>query len=112
MPGHLHNDFNAATQVNPQFYAFRWITLLLTQEFSFPDVVRLWVRHHRIHEPAGPSLSPLQAFLCSRQPAMWPCHMRVAEPAAHVNVLSRMSLTRNPYCALQIYVQFGDRTRC
>ena len=29
-------------QVNPQFYAFRWITLLLTQEFPFPDTVRLW----------------------------------------------------------------------
>lgn len=29
-------------KVNPQFYAFRWITLLLTQEFPFPDVVRLW----------------------------------------------------------------------
>jgi len=28
--------------VNPEFYAFRWITLLLTQEFKFPDVVRLW----------------------------------------------------------------------
>lgn len=29
-------------QVNTQFYAFRWITLLLTQEFPFPDAVRLW----------------------------------------------------------------------
>ena len=29
-------------QVNPQFYAFRWITLLLTQEFPFPDTVRIW----------------------------------------------------------------------
>jgi Rab-GTPase-TBC domain len=29
-------------QVNPQFYAFRWITLLLTQEFAFPDAMRLW----------------------------------------------------------------------
>ncbi|GAB4814178.1 hypothetical protein N2152v2_001224 [Parachlorella kessleri] len=29
-------------KVNPQFYAFRWITLLLTQEFSFPDSLRLW----------------------------------------------------------------------
>jgi len=28
--------------VNPQFYAFRWITTLLTQEFNFPDVIRLW----------------------------------------------------------------------
>lgn len=29
-------------QVNPQFFAFRWITLLLTQEFPFPDAVRIW----------------------------------------------------------------------
>jgi hypothetical protein len=28
--------------VNPQFYAFRWITTLLTQEFNFPDVIRIW----------------------------------------------------------------------
>lgn len=31
-----------AFQVDPQFFAFRWITLLLTQEFSFPDAVRIW----------------------------------------------------------------------
>lgn len=30
------------SKVNPQFYAFRWITLLLTQEFTFPDSLRLW----------------------------------------------------------------------
>ena len=29
-------------QVDTQFYAFRWITLVLTQEFPFPDVIRLW----------------------------------------------------------------------
>lgn len=29
-------------QINPQFYAFRWITLLLTQEFDFPACLRLW----------------------------------------------------------------------
>jgi hypothetical protein len=29
-------------QVDPQFFAFRWITLLLTQEFPFPDSVRIW----------------------------------------------------------------------
>lgn len=29
-------------QVDPQFYAFRWITLLLTQEFSFHTVLRIW----------------------------------------------------------------------
>lgn len=29
-------------QVNPQFYAFRWITLLLTQEFNFADSLHIW----------------------------------------------------------------------
>lgn len=40
-----------ALQVNPQFYAFRWITLLLTQEFSFPDSLRLW--DTLLSDPAG-----------------------------------------------------------
>lgn len=29
-------------QLKPQFFAFRWITLLLSQEFNLPDVIRLW----------------------------------------------------------------------
>lgn len=29
-------------QVRPEFYAFRWLTLMLTQEFLVPDVLRLW----------------------------------------------------------------------
>ncbi|KAF6156656.1 hypothetical protein GIB67_017792 [Kingdonia uniflora] len=29
-------------KVNPQFYAFRWITLLLTQEFNFSSIIRIW----------------------------------------------------------------------
>ena len=28
--------------LSPQFYSFRWITLLLSQEFELPDVMRLW----------------------------------------------------------------------
>eukprot|EP00216_Chloropicon_sp_CCMP2111_P005275 CAMPEP_0198237356 /NCGR_PEP_ID=MMETSP1446-20131203/3215_1 /TAXON_ID=1461542 ORGANISM="Unidentified sp, Strain CCMP2111" /NCGR_SAMPLE_ID=MMETSP1446 /ASSEMBLY_ACC=CAM_ASM_001112 /LENGTH=146 /DNA_ID=CAMNT_0043919489 /DNA_START=81 /DNA_END=518 /DNA_ORIENTATION=- len=35
---HLHNR----VKIDPQFFAFRWITLMLTQEFHFPDVLRLW----------------------------------------------------------------------
>ncbi|KAK9268537.1 hypothetical protein L1049_001492 [Liquidambar formosana] len=35
-----HLEFT--TKVNPQFYAFRWITLLLTQEFNFNTILRLW----------------------------------------------------------------------
>ncbi|GFO09533.1 TBC1 domain family member 13-like [Plakobranchus ocellatus] len=29
-------------ELKPQFYAFRWITLLLSQEFHLPDVLRIW----------------------------------------------------------------------
>ncbi|KAL1501348.1 hypothetical protein ABEB36_006683 [Hypothenemus hampei] len=28
--------------LKPQYYAFRWITLLLSQEFPLPDVLRIW----------------------------------------------------------------------
>lgn len=26
----------------PQYYSFRWLTLILSQEFPLPDVVRIW----------------------------------------------------------------------
>ena len=31
-----------ALKVAPTFYGFRWITLLMTQEWDLPDVLRLW----------------------------------------------------------------------
>ncbi|GAV68354.1 RabGAP-TBC domain-containing protein [Cephalotus follicularis] len=35
-----HLEFTS--KVEPQFYAFRWITLLLTQEFNFQSIMRIW----------------------------------------------------------------------
>ncbi|XP_022123984.1 TBC1 domain family member 13 isoform X2 [Pieris rapae] len=29
-------------ELRPQYYSFRWLTLLLSQEFSLPDVERIW----------------------------------------------------------------------
>ncbi|XP_037933212.1 TBC1 domain family member 13 isoform X2 [Teleopsis dalmanni] len=29
-------------ELHPQYYSFRWLTLLLSQEFPLPDVVRIW----------------------------------------------------------------------
>ncbi|XP_045542022.1 TBC1 domain family member 13 isoform X1 [Papilio machaon] len=29
-------------ELRPQYYSFRWLTLLLSQEFSLPDVERFW----------------------------------------------------------------------
>jgi len=41
-------------QVNPQFYAFRWITLLLTQEFNFADSLHIW--DTLLSDPEGPQV--------------------------------------------------------
>ncbi|XP_022732448.1 TBC1 domain family member 13-like [Durio zibethinus] len=35
---HLENT----SKVRPQYYAFRWITLLLTQEFNLQSILRIW----------------------------------------------------------------------
>nr|CAD7421604.1 unnamed protein product [Timema poppensis] len=29
-------------ELYPQYYSFRWLTLLLSQEFPLPDVLRIW----------------------------------------------------------------------
>lgn len=38
----LWEHLEVRLKVNAQFYAFRWITLALTQEFPFPDALHLW----------------------------------------------------------------------
>ncbi|KAK9715209.1 hypothetical protein RND81_06G150000 [Saponaria officinalis] len=38
----LWRHLELKSKVNLQFYAFRWITLLLTQEFPFNTVLRIW----------------------------------------------------------------------
>lgn len=37
----LHADLEEKG-IKPMFYAFRWLTCLLSQEFPLPDVIRLW----------------------------------------------------------------------
>jgi phosphoribosylaminoimidazole-succinocarboxamide synthase len=32
----------ASQDLKPEFFAFRWLTLLLSQEFALPDVQRIW----------------------------------------------------------------------
>ncbi|GLJ32145.1 hypothetical protein SUGI_0647230 [Cryptomeria japonica] len=48
----LWRHLDATTKVNPQFYAFRWITLLFTQEFRLPDCLRIW--DSLLSNPYGP----------------------------------------------------------
>ncbi|CAL4062806.1 unnamed protein product, partial [Meganyctiphanes norvegica] len=38
---HLWNRLNIQ-ELRPQFFSFRWLTLMLSQEFDLPDVVRVW----------------------------------------------------------------------
>lgn len=43
---HFHDPHLAVRlrvqQLQPQYFAFRWMTLLLSQEFTLPDVIRIW----------------------------------------------------------------------
>eukprot|EP00301_Raphidiophrys_heterophryoidea_P021321 c5789_g1_i1.p1 GENE.c5789_g1_i1~~c5789_g1_i1.p1 ORF type:complete len:639 (+),score=172.00 c5789_g1_i1:37-1953(+) len=39
---YLYNHLSKTCQISPQFFAFRWISLLLTQEFELHRVFRLW----------------------------------------------------------------------
>ncbi|KAJ4968091.1 hypothetical protein NE237_014792 [Protea cynaroides] len=48
----LWRHLEVTTKVNPQFYAFRWITLLLTQEFNFADIIHIW--DSLLSDPEGP----------------------------------------------------------
>ncbi|KAL2463358.1 Ypt/Rab-GAP domain of gyp1p superfamily protein [Forsythia ovata] len=48
----LWRHLEITTKVNPQFYAFRWITLLLTQEFNFADSLHIW--DTLLSDPDGP----------------------------------------------------------
>ncbi|KAE8674689.1 Tetratricopeptide repeat-like superfamily protein isoform 1 [Hibiscus syriacus] len=48
----LWRHLEITTKVNPQFYAFRWITLLLTQEFNFVDILYIW--DTLFSDPEGP----------------------------------------------------------
>jgi hypothetical protein len=38
----LYNRLALTQNIKPQFYAFRWILLLLSQEFSLPDLITIW----------------------------------------------------------------------
>ncbi|KAL9380560.1 hypothetical protein Peur_026217 [Populus x canadensis] len=48
----LWRHLEVTTKVNPQFYSFRWITLLLTQEFDFADSIHIW--DTLLSDPEGP----------------------------------------------------------
>ncbi|KAK4751333.1 hypothetical protein SAY87_004815 [Trapa incisa] len=54
----LWRHLEITTKVNPQFYAFRWITLLLTQEFNFADSLHIW--DALLSDPEGPQETVLR----------------------------------------------------
>ncbi|GAB2295695.1 hypothetical protein Dimus_029849 [Dionaea muscipula] len=48
----LWRHLEVTCKIDPQFYAFRWITLLLTQEFAFSDTLHIW--DTLLSDPEGP----------------------------------------------------------
>lgn len=55
-----HDYLSVNVQINPQFYAFRWITLLLTQEFNFADCLHIW--DTLLSDPEGPQVRNVLAI--------------------------------------------------
>lgn len=47
--------------MKPQYYAFRWITLLLTQEFNFQCIMRIW--DSLLGNPFGVQVRSLSIYL-------------------------------------------------
>jgi hypothetical protein len=61
----------AAQGLNPQFYAFRWITTALTQDFPLPDVCRLWDHLFAAqHGPLDALLRVCAAMVLRLRPAL------------------------------------------
>ncbi|CAO2147332.1 unnamed protein product [Urochloa humidicola] len=58
----LWRHMEVTTKVYPQYYAFRWITLLLTMEFSFNVCIHIW--DAILGDPEGP-LDTLMRICCA-----------------------------------------------
>ncbi|KAL8162903.1 hypothetical protein V2J09_014392 [Rumex salicifolius] len=54
----LWRHLEVTCKVNPQFYSFRWITLLLTQEFNFTECLQIW--DTLLSDPEGPPVTLLR----------------------------------------------------
>ena len=38
----VHERLMVEQDIKPQYFSFRWLTLMLSQEFPLPDVLRIW----------------------------------------------------------------------
>lgn len=78
--------FTYYIQMNPQFYAFRWITLLLTQEFELSTIMRIW--DYLLSNPSGVQVD-FSAFINKPSLAIFVVskHHTCSEDAPHVYIL-------------------------
>ncbi|KAF8755780.1 hypothetical protein HU200_011249 [Digitaria exilis] len=75
----LQHHLEITTEVNPQFYAFRWITLLLTQEFNFADTIHIW--DTLLSDPDGPQSMLRNADPCPEAAPGRRFHLQPQAPA-------------------------------
>ena len=78
----------AAQGLNPQFYAFRWITTALSQEFPLPDVLRIWDHLFAAqHGPLDALLAVCAAMVLRLRPALlandFPTNMKLLQAYPH-----------------------------
>ena len=69
LDGELAYTLHRKMEVQPTFYALRWVTCLLAMEFSIPDLVRIWDTFFALMAGSSSSTSPSKLRSGSRSTA-------------------------------------------
>ncbi|ORX53989.1 RabGAP/TBC [Hesseltinella vesiculosa] len=93
-------------QVKEPYYAFRWITVLFTQEWDLPDVIRLW--DALLAERSPEQDTPFE-FMLDFAVAMLVC---VRQPLLEGDFATNVKLLQNyPTNDIQLVLQMATRIR-
>lgn len=85
----LWRHMEVITKVYPQYYAFRWITLLLTMEFSFNVCIHIW--DAILADPEGPPDTLLR--ICCAMLILVRKRLLVGDFTANIQLLQHYPLT-------------------
>ncbi|XP_071736350.1 uncharacterized protein [Rutidosis leptorrhynchoides] len=89
----LWRHLEITTKVNPQLYAFRWITLLLTQEFNFSNCLYIW--DMVLSSPEGPQEALVE--VCCAMVILVRRHLLAGDFTANLKLLQSYPSTNVRY---------------
>ncbi|KAG0503728.1 hypothetical protein HPP92_003800 [Vanilla planifolia] len=85
----LWRHLEYTTKVNPQFYAFRWIRLLLAREFDFLDCLNIW--DTILSDPEGPQETLLR--ICCAMLILVRQHLLAGDFTSNLTLLQHYPVT-------------------